>query len=88
MQIALIAGDHDWSIEGHHICDSRGFSIVLEEAKTIEVSDEVGARILPIIEDARVYRGLERDGSVPVPPEPEAPATEPESPITEPEVTP
>jgi hypothetical protein len=89
MQIFLIAGDNDWSSEGHHVCDGRGFSIVLDEPKTIEVYDEIGARILPIIEDARVIRGLERDGSVPLPPEPEEP-TEPETPPppTEPEVTP
>ena len=83
MEIKLIAGDNDWSTEGHHICNENGFALVLTEEKTINVSSEVYNRILPIIQDCRVFRGLNPDGTVPVPP-PE-PMVEPESePVNEP----
>jgi hypothetical protein len=80
MLITLIAGDHDWSVEGTHVLDGNGFAISLAEGKEVEVSDEVHARIMPIIEGTRVYRGLNPDGTVPVPePEPiPEPAPEPE----------
>ena len=76
MQINLIASDHDWSTEGTHVLDENGFAIVLSEPKTIEVDDDTWLRITPIIEDSRVFRGLNADGSVPTPPEPEQPLIE------------
>lgn len=67
MQINLLAGDYDWTTEGSHVWDDNGFSMVLTEPKTIEVSNEVGATIVPFIEGFRVFRGLNPDGSVPEP---------------------
>ena len=69
MLLTLIAGDHDWSLEGTHVLDGNGFAIVLSEGKELDVSEDVHARILPIIEGSRVCRGLNPDGSVPVPEE-------------------
>lgn len=75
MQIQLLAGDHDWSVEGTHVLDENGFAVVLTEDKAVEVSEEVSSRILTIIEGCRVHRGLNPDGSVP---EPEVVPEEPE----------
>jgi len=66
MQVNLVAGDNDWSTEGTHVLDDNSFAIVLSESKTIEVSEEVQARIMPIIEGCRVFRGLNPDGTVPI----------------------
>lgn len=71
MQIQLLAGDHDWSAEGTHVLDDNGFAIILTEDKTIDVDDDTWLRITPIIEDCRVFRGLNPDGSVPVALDPE-----------------
>jgi hypothetical protein len=65
MQIQLVAGDHDWSLEGTHVLDDNGFALVLSEGKYLEVTQEVYDRIIPIVEGNRVFRGLNPDGSVP-----------------------
>lgn len=69
MQISLIAGDHDWTEEGFHTWDEKGFSIILDKPKTIEVTEEVRNIITPYIEQARINRGLNPDGSPVLQPE-------------------
>lgn len=62
----LVAGDYDVDSQGHHVCDTDGYAVVLTEAKEVDVPDQADYdRIEPILEDQRVRRGLNPDGSVP-----------------------
>jgi hypothetical protein len=87
MQIDLLPGDFDWTENGLHVYDSNGFAIFLSEPKTLEVSEEVAATMIPFIEGFRVHRGLNPDGSIPEPPaeEPIVPEPTVEEPITQPD---
>jgi hypothetical protein len=95
MKIKLLPGDHEWSTEGTHVCNSLGIAKILDHEVEIEVDPTVAERILPIIVAARASRGLMPDGSLPPPPpEPVVePVIEPEitpevEPVIEPEITP
>jgi hypothetical protein len=60
----LVAGDYDIDTSGHHVCDDRGFAIELTESKQVEVTEQSDYdRIEPILEDQRIRRGLNADGS-------------------------
>jgi hypothetical protein len=62
----LVQGDYDVDAQGHHVCDENGFAVTLTEAKQVEISSQENYdRILPILEDQRVRRGLNPDGSQP-----------------------
>lgn len=76
----LIAGDYDFDSNGHHVCDDQGFAILLTEPKAVEISQLDYDRVEPILEDYRVNRGLNPDGSVPEPSFAEKPPI-PENPI-------
>jgi len=67
MQLQLIAGDYDWSNMGTHIWDENGYSIVLTEPKTVEMDQEVYDEVITFVENSRVLRGLNPDGTTPVP---------------------
>ena len=71
MQLELLAGDYDWTEQGSHVWDENGFSTVLTEPKTVEMDQEIYNEVIVHVENSRVLRGLNPDGSVPVPPEPE-----------------
>lgn len=73
MELQLIAGDYDWTEQGTHVWDENGFSKVLTEDKTIELSEEIYDTVLTFVEGSRIARGLNADGSVPTPPEPQIP---------------
>jgi hypothetical protein len=70
MKIKLLPGDHEWSLEGTHVCDDLGIAKVLDSELELDVDASVAERILPIIGAARVARGLMPDGSLPPPPPP------------------
>jgi hypothetical protein len=55
----LIAGDYDISDCGCHVCDEKGYAIIISESKQIELSQEDYDRIFPIVEDQRIRRGVE-----------------------------
>jgi hypothetical protein len=60
----LVAGDYDIDSSGHHVCDENGFAILLTEPKEVTVTVQTDYdRIEPILEDQRVRRGLNTDGS-------------------------
>lgn len=64
--VNLVADDYDIDSQGHHVCDERGFAIVLTESKQIEVTEQSDVdRIQPILEAYRLARGLNADGSQP-----------------------
>jgi hypothetical protein len=86
MKIKLLPGDHEWSLEGTHVCDDLGIAKILDHELEVEVDPSIGERILPIIEYGRISRGLIPDGSLPPPP-PE-PVVEPVVEPVEPEVEP
>jgi len=60
----LVPGDYDIDSSGHHICDERGFAVIVTEEKQIEVTEQLDVdRIEPILEAYRLERGLNPDGS-------------------------
>jgi hypothetical protein len=60
----LVAGDYDIDSSGHHVCDESGFAILLTETKEVTITEQTDYdRINPILEDQRVRRGLNPDGS-------------------------
>jgi hypothetical protein len=96
MKIKLFAGDNEWSTEGTHVCDSLGIAKILEQEIELDVDDAIADKIIPIIEYARVARGLMPDGSLPPPPplpsevvvEPPVPPRLPTNEIIEPVIAP
>jgi hypothetical protein len=68
MQLELLAGDYDWTEQGSHVWDENGFSTILTEPKTVEMDQEIYNEVVVHVENSRVLRGLNPDGTVPVPP--------------------
>jgi len=69
MQLELLAGDYDWTEQGIHVWDENGFSTVLTEPKTVEMDQEIYNEVIIHVENSRVLRGLNPDGSIPSSPE-------------------
>ena len=67
MQLVLFTGDYDWTELGSHAWDENGYSIILTESKTVEMTQEVYNEVIPFVEAYRVSRGLNPDGSVIIP---------------------
>lgn len=64
--LILIADDHEFNENGYHVLNDKGIAKKVQENKEIEVIQEVYDRILPMIEGARIARGLNPDGSIPI----------------------
>jgi hypothetical protein len=65
MNLELLPGDYDWTPQGTHIWNEHGFSIVLTEPKTVEMSLEIYNATIGFVQNARISRGLNADGSIP-----------------------
>jgi len=63
--ITLIPGDYDLNDKGYHICDERGYAIIVTEEKEVTITEQSDyERIDPITRAHRVFRGLSPDGYV------------------------
>lgn len=91
MLVTLKAGEHLWGTRGSHVCDERGFAIVLESDTDVEIEDDVADAALAVIRADREFRGLDplTGGTLPVVIEPEVIEPEvigPTPEVVEPEV--
>lgn len=87
MNILLRAGEYLWSERGAHVCDDKGFAVVLAEDTEVVLDDDVAANCWAVIKADREFRGVDPETGLPLPePEPE-PEPTPE-PVVESEVLP
>ena len=72
MKVLLRSGEYLWGSRGTHVCDERGFSIVLAEDTEVEIDDDVAERAWDVIRADRDFRGVNAETGLPLPaPEPE-----------------
>jgi hypothetical protein len=81
MLIQLRAGENLWGSRGTHVCDEKGFAVVLAEDMEVEIDDDVAERAWDVIRADRDFRGVNADTGLPFP-EPQ-PEPQPEPLITE-----
>lgn len=72
MKIKLFKDEYDWSQEGFHVLNELGFAQVVPEDCEREIDDSEVDRVLAIVREGRILKGLDPDtGLPPVLPEPE-----------------
>lgn len=76
MIVTLKAGEHLWGSRGSHVCDERGFAIVLEADTEVDIDDDVADAALSVIHADREFRGCDPLTGDPLPP-PVEPTPEP-----------
>lgn len=69
MKIALKKGEYLWNNRGFHICDEKGFAVILLEDQEIDVDDDVFENVFQIIKLDREFRNCDplTGVSLPVP---------------------
>jgi hypothetical protein len=67
MLVTLKAGEHLWSSRGSHVCDERGFAVVLDHDLEIELDDDVAEAALAVIHANREFRGCDPLTGEPLP---------------------
>lgn len=83
MLVKLKAGEHLWSISGAHVCDLKGFAVVLDQDMEVEIDDDVAPSALEVIKADRAFRGCDPETGEPLPPPPEpTPEVLPEGEVT------
>lgn len=72
MNILLRSGEYLWGPRGSHVCDEKGFVIVLAEDTEVVIDDDVAESALAVIKADREFRGVDPETGLPKPePEPE-----------------
>lgn len=89
MNILLRAGEYLWGPRGSHVCDEKGFVIVLAEDTEVFIDDDVAESALAVIKADREFRGVDPETGLPKPePEPTPDVfVEPNSSEEQPQVT-
>lgn len=67
MNILLRAGEYLWSAQGTHVCDDKGFAIVLSEDTEILIDDDDAEAALAVIKADREFRGMDPETGLPKP---------------------
>jgi hypothetical protein len=67
MKVVLKAGEYAWSNQGTHVCDDKGFSIVLSEDTEVELDDDVAEHAWAVIKADREFRGVDPETGLPLP---------------------
>lgn len=67
MNILLRAGEHLWSQQGTHVCDEKGFAIILAEDAEIAIDDDEAKHALAVIKADREFRGVDPETGLPKP---------------------
>ena len=67
MLVTLKAGEYLWGTRGSHLCDERGFAVVLDHDLEIELDDDVAEAALAVIHANREFRGCDPLTGEPLP---------------------
>ena len=67
MIVTLKSGEYLWSNRGHHVCDLKGFAVVLDQDMDIELDEDVAEVTIAAIKAVREFRGCDPDTGLPLP---------------------
>jgi hypothetical protein len=67
MLVTLKAGEHLWGSRGSHVCDEKGFAVVLDADIEVEIDDDVAESALAVIRADREFRGCDPLTGEPLP---------------------
>lgn len=66
MKLLLRSGEILWSNRGLHVCDEKGFAVVLSEDTQVEIDDDVAQRAWDLIRADRDFRGVNAETGLPL----------------------